>query len=105
MHESRSLFIGECKFWSGAKGFTETLDQLFRYQAWRDTKVAVLMFVRQRGLTTIVERGRAALEAHPQFVTWQPAADGTELRATVSWRGDERRHADLNVFFVSTPND
>jgi hypothetical protein len=102
-HEGRNLFIGECKFWSGAKGFTDTLDQLFGYQAWRDTKLAVLMFVRERGMTTIVERAREALGDHPQFVEWKDAATETELRATVSWSGDERRHADLNVFFMSVP--
>ncbi len=27
----------------------------------------------------------------------------SELRASVSWPGDEERHADLNVFFFHTP--
>lgn len=102
-HEGRSLFVAECKLWSGARAFTATLDQLFGYQAWLDTKLAILVFVRQQALTTIIERAHAALEAHPQFVAWQTAACETELRATVSWRGDERRHADLTVFFISTP--
>jgi hypothetical protein len=102
-HEGSNLFIGECKFWTGAKGFTETIDQLFGYRAWRDTKLAILMFVRERQLTSIIERGHGALSQHPQFVHWQQAANETELRATVSWTGDHRRHADLNVFFISTP--
>lgn len=102
-HEGNNLFIGECKFWSGAKGFVETIDQLYGYTAWRDTKLAVIMFVRERDLTTIIERGREALDRHDQFVSWGEAANETELRAVVSWPGDERRHADLNVFFVPTP--
>lgn len=102
-HEGSNLFIGECKFWTGAKGFTDTIDQLFGYRAWRDIKLAILMFVREKGLTSIIERGRDALAQHPQFVKWQQAANETELRATVSWTGDPRRHADLNVFFISTP--
>ncbi|HTX31820.1 MAG TPA: hypothetical protein VMD09_10565 [Solirubrobacteraceae bacterium] len=104
-HDGRNLFIAECKFWSGQKGFIETLDQLFNYQAWRDTKLAVLMFVREHDLTTIIERGRAALEAHPQFVSLERPASETELRATMRWRGDGRRRADLNVFFISTPTE
>lgn len=100
-HDGRNLFIAECKFWSGQKGFTETLDQLFRYQAWRDAKLAILVFVREHG--TIIERGRTALEAHPQFVSSERAANETELRAVMNWAGDERRRADLHVFFISTP--
>lgn len=101
--EGRNLFIGECKFWTGSKGFSETVDQLFRYAAWRDTKLAVVMFVRTKELTSVIEKGRTTLEAHPQFVEWGDASSEPELRATMSWRGDEKRHADLNVFFVHVP--
>ena len=102
-HEGRNLFVAECKFWDGAAKFTKTLDQLFGYQSWRDTKLAVLMFVRERDLTTIVERGNTALQEHPQFVQLQAAAEETELRATVDFKGDACRPADLNVFFIPTP--
>jgi hypothetical protein len=102
--EGRNLFIGECKLWEGVKGFAATVDQLFGYTGWRDTKLAVIMFVREKDLTSVVEKGRGALGAHPQFVAWADAASETELRATMGWPGDERRHADLNVFFVHTPH-
>lgn len=102
-HEGRNLFICECKFWNGSDGFTETIDQLFRYAGWRDTKLAIVMFVREKELSAIIQKARAALEGHPQFVAWQDAAEETELRATMHWPGDRQRLADLNVFFVHTP--
>lgn len=102
-HEGANLFIGECKFWSGAKGFSDTVDQLFGYTAWRDTKLAIVMFVRERGLTDIIEKARGVLEVHDRFVEWKDAATEQELRAVVSWPGDDRRLADLNVLFVHTP--
>jgi hypothetical protein len=76
---------------------------LFGYRAWRDTKLAIVMFVRERDLTTIVERAREALKGHPQFVEGRAAATDTELRRVVSWPGDDRRLPDLNVFFVHVP--
>jgi hypothetical protein len=102
-YENRNLFIGECKFWSGEKGFVDTIDQLFGYTGWRDTKLAVVMFVREKGLTAILGKAREALAAHPQFVAWKDAASETELRATMHWPGDDERLADLNVFLVHTP--
>jgi hypothetical protein len=102
-YEGRSLFIGECKFWQGAKSFTGAVDQLFGYASWRDTKLALIVFVRGKGLTEIIEKAREALADHPQFVSWRDAAGETELRAVVGWPGDARRHAELNVFFVHTP--
>jgi len=71
--------------------------------AWRDTKLAIVMFVREKNLTAVVEKARAALEQHPQLVERRQAANETELRATMSWPGDDRRHADLNIFFIHTP--
>jgi hypothetical protein len=102
-HEGSNLFIGECKFWGGQKVFIATINQLLGYQAWRDTKLAIVMFVREKDVTSIIETARKTLGEHPQFVKWLEAATETELRAVVSWSGDKRRHADLNVFLVSTP--
>lgn len=102
-HDGRNLFICECKFWDGPDGFAKTIDQIFRYTGWRDTKLAIVMFVREKGLTAILKKARAALEQHPQFVAWKDAASETELRATMYWLGDDERLADLNVFFVHTP--
>jgi hypothetical protein len=99
----RPIFIAECKIWSGAKEFSDAIDQLFRYTAWRDTKLSLIVFVKQRDLTTVMERGREALAAHPQFVEAREPATETELRATMSWPGDDRRLADLNVFFIHLP--
>jgi hypothetical protein len=101
--DGRNVFICECKFWAGQKGFTETIDQLFGYGGWRDTKLSIVMFVREKNLTEIVTKARAALKTHPQFVGWKAAASDTELRATMHWEGDEKRLADLNVLLVHTP--
>lgn len=102
-HEGRNLFICECKFWSGQEGFTATIDQLFSYTGWRDTKLAIVMFVRERGLAAILKKAAAALERHECFVGWRAASGETELRAEMHWPGDSERHAHLNVFLVHTP--
>jgi hypothetical protein len=100
-HEGRNLFICECKFWSGVEGFSDTIDQLFRYTGWRDTKLAIVMFVREKGLTSILKKAKTALAEHESFVAWKDAANETELRAKVHWPGDEERLAELNAFFVA----
>jgi hypothetical protein len=57
-YEGRNLFICECKFWSGPEGFSKTIDQLFHYAGWRDTKLAIIMFVRQKALTSSARAGK-----------------------------------------------
>jgi hypothetical protein len=102
-YEGRNVFIAECKFWDGEQSFKATIDQLFGYTGWRDTKLAIVMFVRAKGLTAILGKAKTTLAAYQQFVAWKQAGSETELRATMRWPGDEERLADLNVFFVHTP--
>jgi len=40
-----------------------------------------------------------------QHVAWKDAAEETKLRATMHWQGECRGLADLNVFFVHTPQE
>ena len=51
--EGRNIFIAECKFWTGSAGLTKALDQLLSYATWRDTKTALLVFNRDRNMSTV----------------------------------------------------
>src|SRR5262249_38077116 len=102
-HEGRNLFIGECKFWNGPARFIDAINQLFGYAGWRDTKLALIVFVQAKGMGDVIQKGRETLAAHPQFVREERAATESELRATMRWPDEEQRIGDLNVFFVSTP--
>jgi hypothetical protein len=102
-YEDKNLFICECKIWSGQEHFTDTIDQLFRYVGWRDTKLAIVMFVGEKGLTAILRKARPTLGDHEQFVSWKEEVRETELRACMHWPEDTERLADLNVFFVHIP--
>ena len=102
--QDRNVFIAECKIWSGIKSFGDALDQLFRYTTWRDTKLALVIFVRQKSLTRIIDQARAALAEHEDFSGWQDAEEG-ELRCRMRWQGDDDRLADLAVLFVHLRTD
>lgn len=65
--EDRHIFIGECKIWHGQQAFTEAIDQLLTYLTWRDTKAALLLFIRTGTLSDIAPKALAALRSHPNF--------------------------------------
>lgn len=102
-YENKSLFIGECKIWAGPKSLTEALDQVFSYAAWRDTKLALIFFARQKRLSALVKKARAGLADDARFKRWGEGQGETELRATMSWPGDAEREVDLEVFFCHLP--
>ena len=54
--DNSNLFIAECKFWHGRSAFHKAISQLFeRYLTWRDSKVALIFFVRNKNFSTVLK--------------------------------------------------
>lgn len=70
--EGRTVFVAECKFWKGAEGLRQTIDQLIGYLSWRDTKVAVVLFNRQKDFAAVLEKIPRAVAAHESYVAGVP---------------------------------
>jgi hypothetical protein len=74
-HDGKNVFIAECKFWAGAKAFQQAIDQLLGYLVWRDSKAAIILFIRQKGVSTILDKAINALRGHPSCVSADIPAD------------------------------
>ena len=59
-YQDVNAFVGECKFWKGPKQFNEAINQLLGYTVWRDTKAALLLFIKTGDATSILARADAA---------------------------------------------
>jgi len=95
----RNAFIGECKKWAGAKKFNEALDQLFSYTTWQDSRLALIIYVKEKNPSSIIEKARAEMERRPEFTSWDgPARDGG-FRSRVRWPDDPKREAILTALF------
>lgn len=88
----RNLFIAECKFWSGPKRFLEAIEQLLGYIVWRDTKAAVVLFIKQRDATAVLNKADEAVRGHANFKRDRPSDDLERRRNYVLHQtGDENR--------------
>lgn len=58
------IFVAECKFWSGAKAYSETIDQLFGYLTWRETYGTIVVFSKNQSLTAVIESAKEAALNH-----------------------------------------
>jgi hypothetical protein len=91
--EGRNIFVAECKFWGGPKKLTETIDQLLGYSCWRDTKVAVILFNRNKDFSKVLElspqRSRRTPTANAISAQYQKQTSGmyslTVMIATERW--------------------
>lgn len=67
--DGSNLFIAECKFWHGQAEYLKAISQLFdRYLTWRDSKVAVIMFVDNTDFTNVLKTIKAVTHKHPYFI-------------------------------------
>jgi hypothetical protein len=98
-----NVFIAECAYWKGPQSVENKVSQLLGYATWHDTKLALVVFIRQSGITKLVASGRAALDAHPRVSAVSATGEDNEFRCKVNLAGDADRTADLHVFFIPTP--
>lgn len=61
------LLIAECKFWEGEEHLKKTLDQLLGYATVRDTRLAMLIFSRNKSFTNVKQKIASAIKQHPTF--------------------------------------
>jgi len=103
--QDRNIFIAECKFWRGEKSFTETLDQILSYLSWRDTKVAVVVFNRNKGFSEVLAKIKEAAKSHTHFKRGPTIEGETRFRYIFGNPSDHNREIILTVlaFDVPTP--
>jgi hypothetical protein len=101
--DGKNIFIGECKFWAGAKVFAETLDQILGYSSWRDTKVAVLIFNRNKDFTKVLELIQQEAKAHSHFKKELGNRSETSFQYLFAHKDDRNREMIITVMVFDVP--
>jgi hypothetical protein len=102
--EGRNIFIAECKFWHGEKGFVETVDQLLSYLSWRDSKTAVIVFNKNKNLSGVLATIKGAMEKHPHKKRGPKIEGETRFRYVMGNAGDHNREIIMTVMVYDIPN-
>ncbi|MEU6965461.1 hypothetical protein [Streptomyces chrestomyceticus] len=91
----RNIFIGECKIWKGPKAIDEALDQLLGYLVWRDSKAALLLFIRSGVPSDVIAKAHAMIREHANFK--RDGRNATEERRdfVLHTKGDRSREIKL----------
>ena len=101
--EGKNIFIAECKYWGGPKKLTETINQLLGYISWRDTKVAVIIFNRNKNFTRVLDSIKSTTNAHPNCKGELDQRSETSFRFIFSHRDDLNREMTLTVMAFNVP--
>jgi hypothetical protein len=101
----RDAFIAECKFWHSKKEFSEAIDQLLGYTVWRDTRIALILFIRDRvDVSAVIDKAVDCLVEHGQFLSKDNIEDGSEVYGfSLMSPTDTRRAVRLTLIPVALP--
>ncbi len=91
----RNIFIGECKVWDGPGSMEEALGQIFKYLVWRDTKAAILLFIRNKDVTAVIKKAVEKIEAHPNYKRRGPSHADDQLDFVLHAQDDAAREIHL----------
>ena len=101
--DGKNIFIGECKFWTGEKGYMETLDQVLSYLSWRDTKAAVLVFSRKKDFTGVLTKIEISTSKHPLFKKQVKKRSESSWTYLFGHKDDANREISITVQAYNVP--
>lgn len=109
-YKNNNVFIAECKFWDGEKIVLDSIDQLFKYITWRDTKTALMIFSKLKGFTSVVKQIPAIIASHPNYFMPDKIENSDLINETISrykfhHPDDEEREITLTVMLFNIPQN
>lgn len=102
-HEGKNLFVAECAIWKGIKGFLGKIDQLLSYLTWRDSKTALVCFVRNKEIDSVLEAINNEVPKHPRFLKSESSMAEGWLRYQFTLPDDQHRTVHTAVLCFHFP--
>ncbi len=66
--ENANIFVAECKIWSGQSEMQKAITQLLNYLTWRDTKTALIFFVKDQIIKKTISTAKESAPSHPCYL-------------------------------------
>lgn len=102
-YQNNNIFVAECKIWHGKKEYFDAIHQLLSYLTWRDSKTALIIFVKNKELTSILQTIETETSSHPNFVKFENKQDASWFNYVFHFEDDSKRQLKLAVLLYHLP--
>lgn len=96
-YENRAAFIAECKVWGGKKILQSALLQLQSYATWRDNKLCLILFSRNKDFFRVLEEIKNALPEEENYINFTEI-DKNEFELKLKSKNNEGQVLKIRVF-------
>ena len=102
-HEGKNVFIAELKYWRGKKAYIDTISQLLGYLTWRDSRAAVVMFVKNKELSLVLDTVKEVTPEHQNFLGFVSEQEEGWYHYRFHISDDKNREVKLSVMLFHLP--
>lgn len=102
-HEGNNVFIAELKFWRGKKVYLDTISQLLGYLTWRDSKAAVVIFSKNKELSSVLGTIEESTKEHANYLGHVSTQEAGWYHYRFHIDGDQNREVKLAVMVFHVP--
>jgi len=102
-HEGSNIFIAELKFWDGKILYLETITQLLGYLTWRDSKSAVVVFVKNKELSPVLSTIKEITPEHSNYLGFVSEQEEGWYHYRFHINDDENREVQMSVMLFHIP--
>ncbi len=103
VEQNKSVFIAECKFWTGVKSMKDALDQILDYVTWRDSKAALLVFNRNENFSEVLAKVPAGISSHDANRGVVVSVGDNVFRSRLAQRDDPAREIVVTTMVFNVP--
>lgn len=103
-YENQNVFIAECKFWRGQQQYLAAITQLLGYLTWRDSKAAVVVFVKNKGFSSVLRTVEEVTPDHPNYLRFVDKEDESWFNYRFHIDEDPNREVKLAVLLFHMPS-
>ena len=91
--KGKNAFIAECKIWDGPKTLSDAIDQILGYASWRNTKIAILLFNKDKKFSQVLEKVDETVKSHKCY------------KRMNALRNEELKNETIFSYIFHQPND
>ena len=101
--DDSNVFIAECKVWRGEKLFSEAIDQLLGYVTWRDTRTALILFVKNSRIIDVIEKAKSTITQHFCCVGYKGQTEESSFSYIFHTKGDFQNRIVIELMIFHYP--
>lgn len=96
-YENRAAFIAECKVWGGKKVLKSALAQLQSYTTWRDNKLCLILFSRNKNFFRVLDEIKQTLPLEENYISIMEF-DKNEIELKLKSKNNEGQILKVRIF-------